>query len=286
MINGITFPEQLMTSANFAHFMNTFLNHSNGITKGCEISFSGINVFVQKGYFIAFGRMVQIVGTEEIPFPEVLSGKLYCKVIFEIDLSKENTTDEFNQGRFVTLTSTSAYPAVRQEDLDNDGTVYQMPWCQYIKSVDRINDFRDLREILKMEELWASVSKQNQNYKEEFDRFFGEQKEDVEKLISDLKGKGYLTMEQARQQKNITLARTGWSTTAPYSQTVVVEGITDIDTPIPMLDLSASANYREDKLLQKQFGWLSYYDSGMGKITFVCKHMKPTMNLPVVLKGV
>ena len=109
MINGITFPEQLMTSANFAHFMNTFLNHSNGITKGCEISFSGINVFVQKGYFIAFGRMVQIVGTEEIPSPEVLSGKLYCKVIFEIDLSKENTTDEFNQGRFVTLTSTSAY---------------------------------------------------------------------------------------------------------------------------------------------------------------------------------
>ena len=36
MVNGITFSEQLITSANFAHFMYTFLNHANGITKGCE----------------------------------------------------------------------------------------------------------------------------------------------------------------------------------------------------------------------------------------------------------
>ena len=113
-----------MTSENFAHFMNTFLNHSNGITKGCEISFSGINVFVQKGYFIAFGRMVGRLSVQKKYLPR----KFYlencnCKVILKIDLSKENTTDEFNQGRFVTLTSTSAYPAVRQEDLDNDGTV-------------------------------------------------------------------------------------------------------------------------------------------------------------------
>ena len=53
--------------------------------------------------------------------------------------------------------------------MDNDGTVYQMPWCQYIKSVDKINDFRDLREVLKMEELWASVSEaESGKYKEEF----------------------------------------------------------------------------------------------------------------------
>ena len=91
----------------------------------------------------------------------------------------------------------------------------------------KIRAGESLREVLKMEELWASVSRQNQKYKEEFDSFFGEQKLEIEQLINSLKGKGYLTMEQARQQKNITLTIAGWSASAPYSQTVVIEGITD-----------------------------------------------------------
>ena len=51
MVNGITFSEQLITSTNFAHFMYTFLNHANGITKGCEVSHANGTVYVQKGYF-------------------------------------------------------------------------------------------------------------------------------------------------------------------------------------------------------------------------------------------
>ena len=193
MVNGITFSEQLITSENFAHFMYTFLNHANGVTKGCAISNANGKVYVQKGYFIVFGRMVQIIGTEEIASPDVVSGQLYCKVVFEVDLSKENTAEEFIQGVFKTLTSTASYPSVRQEDLDDTGKVYQMPWCQYIKQAGAIKDFRDLREILDLNSIWSAISSQNTQYKGEFDDYFAAQRSTILGMIAELEGQGYAT---------------------------------------------------------------------------------------------
>lgn len=193
MVNGITFSEQLITSENFAHFMYTFLNHANGVTKGCAISNANGKVYVQKGYFIVFGRMVQIIGTEEIASPDVVSGQLYCKVVFEVDLSKENTAEEFIQGAFKTLTSTTGYPSVKQEDLDDAGKVYQMPWCQYIKQAGSIKDFRDLREILDLNSIWSAISSQNTQYKGEFDDYFAAQRSTILGMIKELEGHGYAT---------------------------------------------------------------------------------------------
>lgn len=193
MVNGITFSEQLITSENFAHFMYTFLNHANGVTKGCAISNANGKVYVQKGYFIVFGRMVQIIGTEEIASPDVVSGQLYCKVVFEVDLSKENTAEEFIQGAFKTLTSTTGYPSVKQEDLDDAGKVYQMPWCQYIKQAGSIKDFRDLREILDLNSIWSAISNQNTQYKGEFDDYFAAQRSTILGMIAELEGQGYAT---------------------------------------------------------------------------------------------
>lgn len=193
MVNGITFSEQLITSENFAHFMYTFLNHANGVTKGCAISNANGKAYVQKGYFIVFGRMVQIIGTEEIASPDVVSGQLYCKVVFEVDLSKENTAEEFIQGAFKTLTSTTGYPSVKQEDLDDAGKVYQMPWCQYIKQAGSIKDFRDLREILDLNSIWSAISSQNTQYKGEFDDYFAAQRSTILRMIAELEGQGYAT---------------------------------------------------------------------------------------------
>jgi len=193
VVNGITFSEQLITSENFAHFMYTFLNHANGVTKGCAISNANGKVYVQKGYFIVFGRMVQIIGTEEIASPDVVSGQLYCKVVFEVDLSKENTAEEFIQGAFKTLTSTTGYPSVKQEDLDDAGKVYQMPWCQYVKQAGSIKDFRDLREILDLNSIWSAISNQNTQYKGEFDDYFAAQRSTILGMIKELEGHGYAT---------------------------------------------------------------------------------------------
>ena len=172
MVNGITFSEQLTTSADFAHFQNTFLNHSDGITKGCDISQADGNVYIQKGYFVVCGRFVRVVGVETIPTPDVLSGKLYCKVVFEVDLTKVNRPEEFRQGYFRVLSSAEKYQEATQEDLDGDGTLYQMEWCQFTKGVDGISEWRDLRPIMNLDSIWEAVSGQNQLYKGEFDTYF------------------------------------------------------------------------------------------------------------------
>lgn len=205
MINGITFSEQLITSANFAHFMHTFLNKANGITKGCGISYANDKIYVQKGYFIEFGRMVQVVGTEEISTPDVPSGRLYCKMVFEIDLTQENTAETFSQGYFKTLTGTNGYPELTQQDLDNDGTLYQMPWCQYTKSTSGISDFRDLREILSLESIWSAISNQNTQYKNEFDTYFAAQSAIIEQMIEDLENEGYAKADVVNELINTEL---------------------------------------------------------------------------------
>ena len=131
------------------------------MTKGCGISQADGNVYVQKGYFVVCGRFVRVVGVETIPTPEVLSGQLYCKVVFEVDLTKVNTPEEFGQGYFKVMQNASGYPELTQEDLDADGTLYQMPWCKFIKAVDGISEFRDRRPIMNLDSIWEAVATQN-----------------------------------------------------------------------------------------------------------------------------
>ena len=286
MINGITFSEQLITSANFAHFMYTFLNHANGVTKGCEVSHANGNVYVQKGYFMEFGRMVQVVGVEEIESPDVLSGQLYCTVVFEIDLTKVNTSEEFKQGYFKTLTGTDDYPELTKQDLDNDGTVYQMPWCQYIKKTDGISEFRDIREILNLESVWDSVAGQNTEYKKEFDQYFAEQKEEVERMIAELEAQGYLLLSTARQVKYATLTAAGWSQEAPYQQTVSVPGILAIDTPVVKEFIPEDSDAQKEKAIKKAAGMVSIVDTQHGSITVTCIGKKPETEFQIMIKAV
>jgi len=196
MINGIVFGECSMTSDDFAHFVYTMLGKTNGITKGCGISTANNLIYVQKGYFIQSGRMVQVVGTEELETPEVQSGQLYCKVVFEIDLSKTNTVNDFTQGYFRTLTSSVGYPEVTQEDLDDGGSIYQMPWATYVKTVNGVSDFKDVRRVYDQESIWKVIMDQNEEYKAEFETYFTEKKAVVEQMITDLENEGFATQEE------------------------------------------------------------------------------------------
>ncbi len=286
MLEGRTFDKCLLTSKQHAHFQKLFLNNTDGVTKGCEISQSGGNIYVQKGFFVISGRFMEVTGVETIQTPTVTSGTLYCKMVCEIDLSKVNTESEFTQGYFKTLTSASGYPSLIQEDLDNDGTIYQMPFCQYTKTTEAIGSFLDIRPIFNLESVWATVSNNNAEYKDTFDTYFAAQSQAIRQMIEDLKGDGYLLMSDARKLPIVTLPAAGWSGSAPYTQTVNVAGMTADDTPIPLLDVSGSTNWSNEKLLRKNYGYISYYDTAAGKITFTAKHMKPSLDLKIGLKGV
>lgn len=93
-------------------------------------------------------------------------------------------------------------------------------------------------------------------------------------------------VNKIQAMKTIALPASGWSSTAPYTQTVGIAGIKESDLPVPLLDVSSAASLSEEKTLKKQFGWISYYDTADGSITFTAKYRKPTVDLSVGLKGV
>lgn len=152
MIRAITFDKQLMKSEDFAHITRYFYQGKMGVTKGCEISedASG-NIVISDGYFSIYGRYLKVEGEEVIEVPQIPSGVLYSILVFEIDLSKENTIDEFAQGHFKIISDVSGYPTPIQEDLENGGTIYQLEFCRFENTVAGAVNLVDTRTILSLE---------------------------------------------------------------------------------------------------------------------------------------
>lgn len=140
-VRGITFSKQAVSSNDDAHIYKILLNGRKGKTKGCKMTFGTDDIYVSEGYFWAANRLISVTSSETISTPVITSGTAYCRLVFEIDLTKINTNTEFNQGYFKILRSTAAYPELTQEDLDNGGNVYQLPFAKFIKSVSGISAF-------------------------------------------------------------------------------------------------------------------------------------------------
>ena len=140
-IRGITFPKQTVTSNDDAHINQILLAGRKGKTKGCNMTFGKDDIYISEGYFFAANRLIQIPSTETIATPVVATGTTYCRVVFELDMRKINTNLEFNQGYFKVLTSTLNYPDIVQEDIENGGNVYQLPFAKFVKTVSGIANF-------------------------------------------------------------------------------------------------------------------------------------------------
>lgn len=179
MIRGITFSDQLTTSDDFAHLQNKWFNGVSGVTKGCTVTADADNVYVGAGYFLIAGRLVRIVGTETIT-SEVVELNKYCSVIFEIDLSKTNSTTVFTQGYFKILSDTTGYPSLIQEDLDNGGTVYQMEFARYIKTTTSITEFKSRVVPLNVSDVWAQIEGEFNDKLSNFTTYFDEETQKIE----------------------------------------------------------------------------------------------------------
>lgn len=151
MIKGITFDKQLMRSKDHAHEINHYFQGKVGVTKGCNVSENvDGNLVVSSGYFIIGGRLVSVESPEIITIPSVPSGLLYSILVFEIDLTKTNTLTEFNQGVFKILSDAADYPVLIQQDLENDGTMYQFEFVRFENSSSGIASLVDTRTLLDM----------------------------------------------------------------------------------------------------------------------------------------
>lgn len=145
MVKGETYNKQLFESDAFRHFINIFLNKQSGVTKGCEVTKDAQKIIVAAGCFVIQGGLLKETTGTDNAIPTEAG---YYKLVYEIDLSKTNTKDEFKQGSYKFVKALGDYPQLTQEDLDDGGNIYQLPFCQFRITEQGIQDFKDIRPLI------------------------------------------------------------------------------------------------------------------------------------------
>ena len=84
----------------------------------------------------------------------------------------------------------------------------------------------------------------------------------------------------------VTLTAAGWSSSAPYTQTVSVAGITENDRPTVSLYLPDGINAANVDLKEKAYACVNRAVTSAGKITVYCYKKKPTADFQIQVKGV
>lgn len=159
MLRGHVFDEQLFSSECFALFIDTFLSKKSGVVRGCQLSNSFETVTISNGFFCIRGRFLEVEGENTLA---VGTDNAYCKLVCEVDLSKENTESELTQAQFKIVKSTTGYPNLTQQDITNGGTVYQFEFAQFRTGSTGIFDFADTREYLDFDSIYSKVDRDTQ----------------------------------------------------------------------------------------------------------------------------
>ena len=145
MLKGHTFNLQTFTSEAFAIFIDKFLNGNSGVATGCTLSNTTTSVTISDGFFVVRGRFLQVIGSETIK--DITEDGFYS-LVCEIDLSKQNTKKSFNQAAIKTVYSASNYLTLTQQDITNDGIIYQYEFARFKVESGSITSFVDRRTFI------------------------------------------------------------------------------------------------------------------------------------------
>ena len=96
-----------------------------------------------------------------------------------------------------------------------------------------------------------------------------------------------LSAEAARTARySATLTASGWSASAPYTQTAPAAGVLATDDPFVDVDMSGASGSAQGAALTEAWGFVGRVTAGNNQITAYCYEEKPAVNLPVILKVV
>lgn len=85
--------------------------------------------------------------------------------------------------------------------------------------------------------------------------------------------------------KSIAIPSSSWSGSAPYTNTVTVNGIKAADN-WEIVGFTPTGNTASDKAIKEALGFIAYGTTAANKITFTCLEDKPEVNLPIVIRKV
>lgn len=114
----------------------------------------------------------------------------------------------------------------------------------------------------------------------EFSEWFNDQRET---LTTDVAGKLNARIDKLKTY-SFTLKANAWSSTAPYSQTVMVSNVT-ADTNMGPMYFEPTGKQSTDEALQNALELLSYGETGNGFVKIYCYDAKPTINITVLADG-
>ena len=161
MLKGHSYDKQIYYSVADRIINNTFLNGSNGIFEnegaGCALSYTNNTVTVSNGFFIVQGGLTEVVNSETLSV--ILDGS-YCVLVYELDMSKDNTDTSFTQGQFRVLTGQSSYPALTQQKLTENAGIYQYEFARFRALSTGITDFVDNRTFLDYNSIFEYIESQ------------------------------------------------------------------------------------------------------------------------------
>lgn len=161
MLKGHSYDKQIYYSVADRIINNIFLNGSNGIFEnegaGCALSYTNNTVTVSNGFFIVQGGLTEVVNSETLSV--ILDGS-YCILVYELDMSKDNTDTSFTQGQFRVLTGQSSYPALTQQKLTENAGIYQYEFARFRALATGISDFVDNRTFLDYNSIFEYIESQ------------------------------------------------------------------------------------------------------------------------------
>lgn len=159
MLKGHVFKKQRFGNEIFALFIDTFLDKKCGIAENykekMQVTASGSTLTVSSGCVCVRGRFVEEDTSTSIA---VGTDTAYCRLVVEIDLSKENTDEELLQVNYKVLKGTSAYPNLTQTDIvANNNGVYQYELAQFKTTTAGITDLVDKRTYLDFSSIYTQI---------------------------------------------------------------------------------------------------------------------------------
>ena len=93
------------------------------------------------------------------------------------------------------------------------------------------------------------------------------------------------TINSKNGVRTAMLPASGWSSSAPYTQKIVVEGVTADHSPVISHYLEEGVSQSVVKARNKAYAMLDKAVTGAGSITFYCYNKKPTVDFSVLIKG-
>ena len=83
-----------------------------------------------------------------------------------------------------------------------------------------------------------------------------------------------------------TLPASGWTETAPYTNTIGIFGMTAAYAPVIACGKVSSPTAEKYKAIHKAYAMIDRAVTGNNQITFYCYSKKPTVDIPISIKGV